>query len=109
MVAKFFVISTFNSVYVYTAELYPTVIRYGVSQSNKLVPFLMIIWKSMFPFSRPIRVLAHSFAFWATQGTCDIDLWDHYMFLENCPPTPPLSQNFCHKWEVSFNAGLGEG
>ncbi|KAM7433847.1 hypothetical protein ABFA07_015961 [Porites harrisoni] len=27
MVAKFFVISTFNSVYVYTAELYPTVIR----------------------------------------------------------------------------------
>ena len=42
MVAKFFVISTFNSVYVYTAELYPTVIRYGVSQSNKLVAFLMI-------------------------------------------------------------------
>lgn len=27
MVAKFFVVSTFNSVYVYTAELYPTVIR----------------------------------------------------------------------------------
>ena len=83
MVAKFFVISTFTSVTVYAAELYPTVIRYGVSQSNKLVPFLMIIWKSMFPFSRPIRVLAHSishfsFAFWATQGTCDIDLWDHY-------------------------------
>ena len=60
MVAKFFVISTFNSVYVYTAELYPTVIRYGVSQSNKLVALLMINWKSMFPFSRPIRVLAHS-------------------------------------------------
>ena len=42
MVAKFFVISAFTSVTVYAAELYPTVIRYGVSQSNKLVPFLMI-------------------------------------------------------------------
>ena len=30
MTAKFFVISTFNSVYIYTAELYPTVIRYDV-------------------------------------------------------------------------------
>ena len=28
MIAKFFVVSTFNSVYIYTAELYPTVIRY---------------------------------------------------------------------------------
>ena len=42
LVAKFFVISTFTSVSVYAAELYPTVIRYGVSQSNKLVAFLMI-------------------------------------------------------------------
>ena len=42
MVAKFFVISTFTSVSGYAAELYPTVIRYGLSQSNKLVPFLMI-------------------------------------------------------------------
>ena len=41
--AKFFVISTITSVSVYAAELYPTVIRYGVSQSNKLVAFLMII------------------------------------------------------------------
>ena len=80
MVAKFFVISTFTSVTVYAAELYPTVIRYGVSQSNKLVPFLMINWKSLFPFSRPIRVLAHSIShfslpFWATHGTCGIDLY----------------------------------
>lgn len=30
MIAKFFIISTFNSVYIYTAELYPTVIRYDV-------------------------------------------------------------------------------
>ena len=29
--AKFFVISTITSVSVYAAELYPTVIRYGVS------------------------------------------------------------------------------
>ena len=80
LVAKFFVISTFTSVSLYAAELYPTVIRYGVSQSNKLVAFLMINWKSMFPFSRPIRVIAHSIShfslpFWATQGTCDIDLY----------------------------------
>jgi len=27
MIAKFFIVSTFNSVYIYTAELYPTVIR----------------------------------------------------------------------------------
>ena len=30
MIAKFFIISTFNSVYIYTAELYPTVIRCDV-------------------------------------------------------------------------------
>ena len=30
MVAKFFIVSTFNSVYLYTAELYPTVIRYDI-------------------------------------------------------------------------------
>jgi len=37
MVAKFFVISTFNSVYVYTAELYPTVIRNnGVGLSSMI-------------------------------------------------------------------------
>ena len=78
--AKFFVISTITSVSVYAAVLYPTVIRYGVSQSNKLVAFLMIIWKSMFPLSRPIRVITHSIShfslpFWATHGTCDIDLY----------------------------------
>ena len=35
---------------------------------------------------------------------------DHYTFLGNCPPTPPLSQYFAlFKWEVSVDVGLGEG
>ena len=29
--------------------------------------------------------------------------WDHYTFLGNCPPTPPLSQH------LGQNGGLGEG
>ena len=23
-----------------------------------------------------------------------VEIWDHYTFLGNCPPTPPLSQHF---------------
>ena len=26
--------------------------------------------------------------------TCDLQLWDQFKFLGNCPPTPPLSQHY---------------
>ena len=36
-------------------------------------------------------------------------IWDHYTFLGNCPPTPPLDQHFAPSETVSVNVGSGEG
>ena len=34
---------------------------------------------------------------------------DRHTFLGNCPPTPPRKPTLCSKWDLSVNAGLGEG
>ena len=34
---------------------------------------------------------------------------DHYTFLRNCPPTPPLSQHFAFTFHLEKNVGLGFG
>ena len=43
-------------------------------------------------------------------SSCHPQLLDHFTFLGNCPPTPPLSQHFAlSKNQDSVNVGLGKG
>ena len=78
-------------------------VRYGIFWGGQFI--YVYYWRCMGPLiliGHPSHAKVYPFAGHILQR-------DHYTFLGNCPPTPPLSQHKRLLFTWGNNVGLGEG